>query len=127
MKQQNIVFGTIGLFLGFVIGYTIQTKKLEELRITIDNARNASVVLNKHYNQLYNKISGIALFEENDYGIVCFQILQKLIPDIKQVSKDLGLDCKQYNEDGTPLMIEKEDGQTYPIDGLPEEIKLTEE
>lgn len=125
--KQKIVFSVVGLLLGFIIGYTLQSERLENLQFTIDNARNASIALNKHYNQLYNKISGPALFEGNDYGIVCLQILQKLYPDIKQVSEDLGLDCKRYNEDGTPLMIKKEDGQTHPIEGLPEEIKLTNE
>ena len=124
--KQKIIFCVAGLIGGIIIGYVSQLDKLQDLQFTIDSARNASIVLNKQYNQLSNLIGGHAI-GGNDYALACYQTLQKLFPEIMQVSKDLGLDCKRYNEDGTPLMIKKEDGQTYPIEGLPEEIKLTNE
>lgn len=123
--KQKIIFSVVGLLLGFIIGYTLQSERMENLQFTIDKARNASIVLNKQYNQLYKEIGGHAI-GGNDYAIACFQTLQNLYLDIQQISKDLGLDCKRYNEDGTPLMIRKEDGCKYPLEGLPEEINVIE-
>ena len=123
--KQKIIFSASGLILGFIIGYTLQLDRLQNLQFKIDNARNASIVLNRQYNKLFSDI-GVHAIGGNNYAVACYQTLQKLFPEIKQVSKDLGLDCKRYNEDGTPLIIKKDNGQKHPLEGLPEDIKLEE-
>ena len=115
--------------MGFTFAYFInssQSKRLEECQSTIDAARNASVELNKQFNQIYNRL-GILGIEGNEYAVACFQTLQRLTPNIMQVSKDLGIDCKQYDENGKPVMIEDEKTkQVNPIEILPEVIRIEE-
>lgn len=123
--KQKIIFSASGLILGFIIGYTLQLDRLQNLQFKIENARNASIVLNRQYNKIFREI-GVRAIDGNNYAVACCQTLQSLFPSIMQVSKDLGLDCKRYNEDGTPLMIKEENGQKHPVEGLPEDIKLEE-
>lgn len=123
-----VVFNVLALVIGFIIGYVVKpthSDRLEEYISTINHSREASIELNKQFNDIYNKM-GILAMGGNEYAITICQTMQQLTHNIKQVSKALGLDCREYNEDGKPLMIEDENGQTNPVEILPEKIKIVD-
>lgn len=128
VMKQRIIFIIIGLVLGFAFGYYVKPSKsseMEDAKRTLDNAREASVKLNIQFNHLYDQLGLIALENGNKYAIASFQTLQKLTPNIMQISKSLRMDCKQYDDNGKPIMVENDKtGQTTPIEALPEEIRI---
>lgn len=63
-------------------------------------------------------MSGDAEWES---GVVC---LQQILKEIMALNKALGIDCKQYSENGKPILTETEDGAKSPIEILPNELRI---
>lgn len=125
MKIKALFF-VAGLSIGFLFGFFCNTsnKELDNSQHTIEQARAASVELNKQFNLLYNN-SGKLAIDGNEYAIAIFQSIGPLTHNIMMISKSLGLDCRKYNESGKPIMIKDEEtGELNPIEILPETIFL---
>ena len=123
--KQKITLVVISLSIGFVVGYMVKptmSDQLKECQSTINNTRNALIELNKHYNTLFNGLGYYAM-QGNSEATLSIQALQELFPRILHTCKTIGLDCNKYDEDGTPTMIENENGNKNPVEILPEEIK----
>lgn len=89
----------------------------------IDNARIEVINLNKKYNRRYQLVY-LEYFKWNkayESAAIC---LQELLTEIIAVNKSLKIDCKQYNANGEPSMVEDADGSRSPIEGLPDELRI---
>lgn len=128
--KQKIVFSILGVILGFVMGIIAKpshSDELEDYKTMVDDARKASVELNKVFNNFYNRIGYYALGGD-DCAIAAAQVMQNLTPNMMKINKSLRLDCKTYDKNGKPSMIKDDKtGKTNPLEGLPEEIRVEEE
>lgn len=91
---------------------------------TIDNARVEVIKLNQKYNKLYQTVMSEYVRGNSNFesAAIC---LQELTKEIIDVNKALKIDCKQYNENGKPSMIQGEDGLS-PVESIPNELKIEE-
>lgn len=98
--------------------------EISDNQITVDKARRECIELNREFNQLYQVIMlNYAIKGDPDFesAAIC---LQKLMPKIMSVNKSLQIDCINYDEDGEPIMVKHEDGNLYPGESLPNELKI---
>ena len=89
----------------------------------IENAREEVIKLDQKYNQLYQVVmmeymSGDSRYES---AAVC---LQELTKELLSVNKALKIDCKKYNDNGEPTMLQDKDGSLSPIEIIPNELKI---
>ena len=91
----------------------------------IDAARRKIINLNKKHNKVYNFIAKRYMKgdKNSEGGVFC---LQELTLEIIAVNRALKIDCKSYDENGNPLMIQNADGTKSPAEGLPEELRIEE-
>lgn len=122
-----IVVLLIGIFIGFLVRSTTDAKEIKnEEQAIIDSSRIYLIELNKEHNHLFNIVGSQAMFQKNMDAMLAFEVLQRLAPKLFQLNRSLKLDCKEYNDDGTPQMIRDKDGNESPCEALPEEIKILE-
>lgn len=127
MKEKaiiSIVFFLIGLCVGGIAECASMSKRIKNNeQVIIDNGRTAMIEFNKEYNKVYNNLGYLAIGQGNEYAIVTMQVLQKLTSELIKLNKSLKLDCKIYRN-GAPSLIEDENGNTNPLEKLPEEIRI---
>lgn len=92
---------------------------------TIDNTRMEVIKLNQKYNMLYQAVMSQYMQGNRNYesAAIC---LQELAQEIIDVNKALKIDCKQYNENGEPTLIQGEDGLS-PAEGIPNVLRIEEQ
>lgn len=135
MKQKIII--PIGyLILGLLIGggivnilystrITEKEKEIKKLEWTLSKARESIIIANTEYNSLFNQIGIIAIKENNQYASVAAITLQKIMPLLLDVNKNLNIDCKEYNN-GEPIMTQDQYGFESPCEVLPEELRIVD-
>lgn len=126
--KKNILKNVGLLILGFVIGgvvggFLIQGKGAENQKV-LDHGRSKMVEFNKVYNEMVNSVIYYAIEKNDGYATVAAQTLQQLTPGIIEINKALKLDCKEYQENGEPLMVKDKNGVENPLEKLPEEVRI---
>lgn len=122
--KRNILKNVGLLILGIILGVVIAGALMQKSQKVLDNSRYSMIEFNKEYNRLYNQIGYYAIAENNESAIVCFQVLQELGPELFDLNRSLKLDCKEYQENGKPMMSRDENGVESPVEKLPEEIRI---
>lgn len=122
---KNVGFLILGFILGGIVVGALVSKESETKR-TLDFSRSKMIELNKEYNELFNKLAYYSMAENNSYATAAAQTLQQLTPGLIELNKALKLDCKEYQENGEPLMVQDEKGSMNPLEKLPEEIRIVE-
>lgn len=123
--MKRSILKNVGLLiLGIILGVVIAGVLMQKNQKVLDNSRNSMIEFNKKYNRLYNQIGYYAIGENNESAIVGFQVLQQLGPELFDLNRSLKLDCKEYQENGKPLMSRDENGVESPVEKLPEEIHV---
>lgn len=117
MKVKLIPLLSLVLFIGCADS-TTEDKQL------IDDARVEVINLNKKFNDLYQVVAYEYMIEDNKDFEKATLCLQALTNEIVAVNKSLKIDCKKYNENGKPKMLENEDGTKSPIEGPPNKLRL---
>ena len=128
--KKNILKNVGLLILGFVIGgvvggFLIQGKCDDNQKV-LDYSRNKMVEFNKGYNEMVNSVIYYAIEKNDGYATVAAQTLQQLTPGLIELNKALKLDCKEYQENGEPLMVKDKNGVENPLEKLPEEVRIIE-
>ena len=128
--KKNILKNVGLLILGFVMGGAVvgammQSKDVETQKV-LDFSRSKMVEFNKGYNEMVNSVVYYAIEKNDGYATVAAQTLQHLTPELIELNKALRLDCKEYQENGKPLMVKDENGVENPLEKLPEEVRIIE-
>lgn len=89
----------------------------------IDNARVECIKLNQKYNQLYQVVMSRYISGNSEYesAAIC---LQEITKELLSVNKALKIDCKHYDENGKPTMMQNKDGGTSPVEIIPNELSV---
>ena len=126
--KQKVLLSIVFFILGFGIGETVefarssnQTKNNEQ--VIINNGRTSMIEFNIKFNKIYNNIGKLAIGQNNEYAIAIMQVLQQLAPELIKINKSLMLDCTEY-QNGAPVSIQDENGESSPLEKLPEEIRI---
>ena len=126
--KQKVLLSIVFFILGFGIGETVesarssnQTKNNEQ--VIINNGRTSMIEFNIKFNKIYNNIGKLAIGQNNEYAIAIMQVLQQLAPELIKINKSLKLDCTEYHN-GAPVSIQDENGNSSPLEKLPEEIRI---
>ena len=129
--KQKVLLSIVFFILGFGIGETVefarssnQTKNNEQ--VIINNGRTSMIEFNIKFNKIYNNIGKLAIGQNNEYAIAIMQVLQQLAPELIKINKSLMLDCTEY-QNGAPVSIQDENGESSPLEKLPEEIRIMKE
>lgn len=122
--KKNVLKNVGLLILGIILGVVIAGVLMQKTQKVLDDSRFSMVEFNKKYNKLYNQIGYYAIAENNEAAMVGFQVLQELGPELFDLNRSLKLDCKEYQENGKPLMGRDENGVESPVEKLPEEIRI---
>ena len=124
--KKNVIKYVGLLILGFVLGVVVAGLLTQKTQKVLDNSRYAMIEFNKEYNRLYNQIGYYAIAENNENAKVIFGVLQELGPELFDLNRSLKLDCKEYQENGKPLMSRDNNGVESPVEKLPEEVRIAE-
>lgn len=124
--KKNVIKYVGLLILGFVLGVVVAGLLTQKTQKVLDNSRYAMIEFNKEYNRLYNQIGYYAIAENNENAKVIFGVLQELGPELFDLNRSLKLDCKEYQENGKPLMSRDDNGVESPVEKLPEEVRIAE-
>ena len=89
----------------------------------IKNAREEVIKLDQKYNQLYQVVMMEYMRGDSRYESAAL-CLQEITKELMSVNKALKIDCKQYNENGEPTMLQDKDGSLSPIEIIPNELKI---
>lgn len=127
MKQKvffSIVFFILGLCIGGVAeSARMSNKTMNNEQVIINNGRTSMIEFNIKFNKIYNNIGKLAIGQNNEYAIAIMQVLQQLAPELIKINKSLKLDCTEY-QNGAPVSIQDENGESSPLEKLPEEIRI---
>lgn len=127
MKQKvffSIVFFILGLCIGGVAeSARMSNKTMNNEQVIINNGRTSMIEFNIKFNKIYNNIGKLAIGQNNEYAIAIMQVLQQLAPELIKINKSLKLDCTEY-QNGAPVSIQDENGNSSPLEKLPEEIRI---
>lgn len=92
-------------------------------QVIINNGRTSMIEFNIKFNKIYNNIGKLSIGQNNEYAIAIMQVLQQLAPELIKINKSLKLDCTEY-QNGAPVSIQDENGNSSPLEKLPEEIRI---
>lgn len=116
MKFKLALLSTLLLF----VSCDNSSKKDQEI---IDNARVECIKLNQKYNQLYQVVMARYMSGNSEFEAAAL-CLQGITPELLSVNKALKIDCKHYDENGNPTMVQNEDGVTSPVEIIPNELSI---
>ncbi len=126
--KQKVLLSIVFFILGFGIGETVESARSSNLtknneQVIINNGRTSMIEFNIKFNKIYNNIGKLAIGQNNEYAIAIMQVLQQLAPELIKINKSLMLDCTEY-QNGAPVSIQDENGESSPLEKLPEEIRI---
>ena len=110
------------LIFPFILGCSNSSSNDQEI---IDETREEVIKLNQKYNKLFH-YAVLEYMDGNSDFKAAPVVLQELFKDIMVVNKSLKIDCKVYNNNGEPEMVEMEDGSLHPSERLPDELRIEE-
>lgn len=121
---------SIGACMGGAIVASIQANEVQEkeheineIQSTLDKGRNTMIEFNKNYNAITQELFILSFVDNNQAASFALNVLNPMGQKIIELNKSFGIDCKQYNEDGSVLMIESEHGRS-PLETIPKELRI---
>ena len=130
-KGIVIVLTTVGLVIGFVVGFFVANNKSKDDKIIIENARNECIEFNKLHAEILKEATLKYLIAEDVNEMNTFRgiagALQTIIPDIMKIEEALKIDCTLYDESGEVQKLKLENRPEKIMRGLPTELRIIED
>lgn len=121
MKHFSKLFA-VAIFTCFCFGSCADEEP--EKRV-LNRTRNACIELNREYNRLYQIAMKQYVSGNQEFGTAA-SCLQEIFDEVMKMNKELGIDCKQYDSDGSVIYGKDQSGQDVHVETLPNELRISE-